>query len=98
MPVSRCGLITKDHTTTLCEIVDITEEGLHFTSDLPLSKDETVRVECQLDPDCIIQCELLITHAQAPRFGGRITNLLPEHKQQLASFIERLIVSSMTWG
>jgi hypothetical protein len=32
IPVSRRGLITKNDTTTLCELVDITEEGLHFSS------------------------------------------------------------------
>lgn len=95
MPVSRCGLVTKDHTTTLCEIVDITEQGLHISTDLLLSIDETVHIECQLDADCIIHCEVLITHAQAPRFGGQITHLLPEHQQQLALFIQRLIISSM---
>ena len=95
MPVSRTGLVTKDHTTTLCEIVDLTEEGLHFSTDLRLSTNETVRVECQLDPDCIIHCEMVITHARPPRFGGRITHLSPEHQQQLAVFIQRLITSSM---
>ena len=87
--------MTRDRTTTLCEILDITDQGLHFSTDLLLSENDTVRIECQLDPDCIIHCELLITHAQAPRFGGRITQLLPEHKQQLASFIQRLIVSNI---
>jgi hypothetical protein len=38
---------------------------------------------------------MVITHAQAPHFGGRMTHLLPEHQQLLASFIQRLIVSSM---
>ena len=95
MPVSRCGLVTKDHTTTLCELIDITEEGLHFSTDLSLRTTETVRIECQLDADCIIQCELVITHAQPPSFGGRITHLLPESQKQLASFIQRLITSSM---
>jgi PilZ domain len=95
MPVSRFGLITKEHTTTLCEIVDITEQGLHFSTDLLLSRDETVRIECQLDADCIIHCEVVITHAEPPRFGGRMTHLLPEHQQQLAVFIQRLITSSM---
>ena len=95
MPVSRCGLVTKDHTTGLCEIMDITEEGLQFSTELVLRIDETVRIECQLDADCIIHCEVAITHAQAPRFGGRIRHLLPEHQQQLALFIQRLIVSTM---
>ena len=95
MPVSRGGLVTKDHTTTLCDLIDITEEGVHFSTELSLSTHETVRIECQLDTDCIIHCELVITHAQPPRFGGRITHLLPEHQQQLASFIQRLIISTM---
>ena len=95
MPVSRCGLVTKDHTTGLCEIMDITEDGLQFSTDMLLRTDETVRIECQLEADCIIQCGLVITHAHAPCFGGRITHLLPEHQQQLALFIQRLIMSSM---
>ena len=95
MPVSRCGLVTKDHTTSLCELVDITEEGLHFCSDLILSKNETVRIECQLDENCIIHCGLVIIHAAPPHFGGRMTHVLPEHQQQLAVFIQRLIASSM---
>ena len=95
MPLSRSGLVTKDHTTTLCEITDLTEEGLHFFTDLRLSTNETVRIECQLDPDCIIHCELVISHAHPPRFGGRITQVLPEHQEQLALFVQRLIISSM---
>ena len=95
MPVSRCGLVTKEHTTTLCEITDITERGLQFSTDLVLFENDTVRMECQLDADCIIHCELVVTHAESPRYGGRMTHLLPEHQQQLALFIQRLITSSM---
>ena len=95
MPVSRRGLVTKDQSTSLCEILDITEQGLQFSTGMFLSEHDTVRIECQLDADCIIQCEMVITHAQAPHFGGRIMHLLQEHQQQLAAFIQRLIVSSM---
>lgn len=95
MPVSRRGLVTKDRTTGLCEIIDLTEDGLHLSTEMVLRTDETVRIECQLDADCIIQCEVVITHAQAPRIGGRIAHLLPEHQEQLALFIQRLIISSM---
>jgi PilZ domain len=95
IPVSRRGLVTKDQSTSLCEILDLTEQGLQFSTELFLSEHDTVRIECQLDADCIIQCEMVITHAQAPHFGGRMTHLLPEHRQQLSAFIQRLIVSSM---
>ena len=95
MPVSRCGLVTRDRTTTLCEILDITDQGLHFSTDLLLSENDTVRIECQLDTDCISQCGLVITHAEPPRFGGRMTFLLPEPQQQLTFFTQRLITSSL---
>jgi PilZ domain len=95
MPVARRGLVTHGQTTALCEVIDITEQGLHFFTELPLTVTETVRIECQLDEDCVVQCELLITHARPPRFGGKMTHLLPEHQQQLASFIQRLIISNM---
>jgi hypothetical protein len=97
VPVARRGLVTKEKTTALCEVLDITEQGVQFSTELPLAVQERVRIECQLDEDedCIIQCELLITHARAPHFGGRITHLLAEHQQQLASFVQRLIISSM---
>lgn len=95
MPVARRGLVTKGHTTALCDVIDITEQGLHFSSELPLTVAETVRIECQLDENCVVHCELLIAHAEPPRFGGKMTHLLPEHRQQLVSFIQRLIMSSM---
>ena len=95
MPVSRRGLVTHKKTTAVCEVMDITERGMHFSSDLALALGETVRIECQLDEDCIIHCGLLITHARPPDFGGRIVHLLQEHQQQLALFIQRLIINSM---
>lgn len=93
MPVSRRGLVILDKTTALCEVTDITEQGLHFSTDMPLALDEKVRIECQLDEDCIIHCGVIITHAKSPEFGGRIVHLLPEHQQGLAMFIQRLILT-----
>ena len=95
MPILRYGLVTKDETTGLCEILDITDHGLHFSTELLLSKHDTVRIECHMDADCIIQCELVITHAHAPHFGGHMTRLLPKHHQQLASYIQHVVASSM---
>jgi len=97
MPVSRRGLVIRHKTTALCEITDITEQGLHFSTDMPLALDEEVRFECQLDEDCIIHCGVIIIHAKSPEFGGQIVHLLPEHQQQLAMFIQRLILTSLTW-
>ena len=66
-----------------------------FTTDLPLTLNDSVRIECQLDDHCLLQCEVLVTHANQSRFGGRITNLSPDGQQQLTQFIDRLIRASM---
>jgi hypothetical protein len=95
MPITRSGLVTKDKMTAVCEVLDIAETGLHFSTVLPLALNETAHIECQLDEDCIIHCGILITRAQPPDFGGRIVHLLPEHQQQLVLFTQRLIVTSM---
>jgi hypothetical protein len=95
IPVQRRGFVTRDKQTTLCEVLDLTETGLLFSTELSLALDETVRIECQLDGECFLHCEVLVTHVQAPRFGGRITELSPEHQAQLAKFMERLIRASM---
>lgn len=95
-PVQRRGFITRGKQTTLCEVQDITESGLRFTTDLSLGLSETVALEMQLDGNCVIHCRVLITHAQPPQFGGRIVDMLPEDHRQLAGYIERLIKTSMT--
>ena len=95
IPVSRRGFVKRGTKTSLCEVLDLTENGLRINTDLPLALDETVGIECQLDTETIIQCELLVTHAAPPEFGGRMTRLLPEHQRQLAQFIEHLIAASM---
>ncbi len=95
IPVQRRGFVTQGKHTTLCEVLDLTENGLRFSTELPLAIDQTIRIECQLDGECILHCEVLVTHAQAPRFGGRIMHLSPENQEQLAKFVERLIRASM---
>ncbi len=95
IPVQRRGFVTHGKQTTLCEVLDLTENGILFSTELPLTVNETIRIECQLDGECLLHCEVLVTHAQPPRFGGRITQLSPEHQVQLAQFIERLIRASM---
>ena len=95
LPIDRRGFVTQGEKTTLCEVLDLTEQGLLFTTDLPLMLNETVRIECQLDDHCLLQCEVLVTHAIQPRFGARITSISPDGQQQLVQFIDRLIRASM---
>jgi hypothetical protein len=95
-PIQRRGFIKQARKTTLCEVLDLSESGLQCKAELPLTANETVMIEVQLDGDCIIHCELLVTHVNPPHFGGRIVNLQPEHQQDLAQYIERLVRLSMT--
>ena len=71
MPVSRCGLVTRDRTTTLCEILDITDQGLHFSTDLLLSENDTVRIECAF----LLRCRSL--QSLTPATVGAYHNLIP---------------------
>ena len=95
IPVVRRGVVTHGTQTIPCTVQDLTEHGLRFSADLRLAVGETVSLECQLDRDCTISCQLLVTYATPPHFGGRITHLLPEHQQKLAQFVERMIRASM---
>ncbi len=95
-PVQRRGLVTHDKKTTLCEVLDLTENGLSFTADLPLAMSDQVKIEVQLDGNSVIHCELLITHTNRPNYGGRMTQILPEDQRTLALYIERLVRSSMS--
>jgi hypothetical protein len=94
-PVRRRGLVTHDKKTMLCEVLDLTERGLRLTADVPLAMGDRVKIEVQLDGNCIIHCELLVTHTDRPVFGGRITQILPEDEQKLTLYIERLVRSSI---
>lgn len=48
MPVSRRGLVILDKTMALCEVMDITEQGLHFSTAMPFALDEKVRMSVNL--------------------------------------------------
>jgi hypothetical protein len=93
-PVQRRGFVTQGKNTTVCEVLDLTDRGLQFDVDLPLIVGETIRVEVQLDGECIIHGELLVIHADQPHYGGRITQMSPEDQQHLAQYIERMIRGS----
>jgi hypothetical protein len=94
-PVQRRAFVTRGTLTTVCEVHDLTDRGLQFQADAILRIDDAVRMEVQLDGDCIIHCEVLVIHAIPPHFGGRITQMSPEDQQQFAQYIDRLVRSSM---
>ena len=94
-PVHRRGFVSQDKKTTLCEVLDLTDGALQFKADLPLAISDIVAIEIQLDADCIIHCQIVVTHTNRPHFAGRFTRLSQDHRQQLARHIERFIQSCM---
>ncbi len=96
LPVQRRGLVRHHNKTTLCEISDLTERGLHFTADLPLALSERAAVEIQLEGSNVIQLELFITQANHPQFGGRIISMSLEDRRRLIHYISELIVACLS--
>jgi hypothetical protein len=51
---------------------DLADDGLQFQVGTALNVEDKIRMEVQLDTDCIIHCELFLPHANLLHFGGRV--------------------------
>lgn len=91
LPIQRRGFLTLGNRTILCEVWDLTEQGVQFTADHPVSVGETTRIEMQLDGESLVHGELLIIHARDGRYGGRLTRMSPEDRRALAQYVERVL-------
>jgi PilZ domain-containing protein len=89
------ALLKQDGNTILCHISALTEQGLQIRSDFPAATGDTIQLECQLEAHTIIHCALLVTHVSPPHVGGRITEISPEHHQQLMRFLQQLIAQNL---
>jgi PilZ domain-containing protein len=85
------ALLKQDGNTILCHISALTEQGLQIQSDFPAATGDTI----QLEAHTIIHCALLVTHVSPPHVGGRITEISPEHHQQLMRFLQQLIAQNL---
>ena len=93
--VERRALLKHEGNTILCDILDLTEQGLQIRTDLPIAVGATIQLECQLESHTIIHCALLVTHVSPPHVGGRIAEISPEHHQQLIRFLQQLIAANL---
>jgi len=94
-PVERRALLKHDGNTILCDVLDLTEQGLQLRTEFPIAVGDTIQLECQLDTHTIIHCALLVTHAAPPHVGGRITDISTEHHQQLMRYIQQLSAQNL---
>jgi len=93
--VEREGVVTLGDKTAPCHVRNLTEAGFLIETDLPIVSRDTIRIECQLDEHSHVQCVLLVASAVPPLFGGPITQISPEHQQQLTNFMNRLITVNL---
>lgn len=93
--VERQGMVTLGAKTAPCHVRNLTEAGFLIETDLQVAAGDTILIECQLDEHSHIHCALLVASAVPPLFGGRITQISPEHQQQLTNFMNRLITANL---
>lgn len=93
--VERHGMVTLGTKAAPCHVRNLTENGLLIETDLQIAAGDTVRIDCQLDTYSSIHCALLVASAAPPLFGGPITQISPEHQQQLTNFMNRLIAANL---
>lgn len=87
IPVNRRGLMTQNEETTVCDILDLTEQGLQLRTSIPLKAGDTVQIECQLGTECLIHCALRILHADGLRAGGRMAGISLDDHRHLMRFL-----------
>ena len=93
--VHRKEFLRRRGETTICEIHDLTGNGLQIVTESSLAVGETVALEFQLVDRAIIHCALLATHVNERWIGGRIIQISTEHQEALTSFIEQMIANSL---
>ncbi len=89
IPVNRRALVQRNGTTGLCTLVDLTAQGLQIFVDIPLLPGDRVEIECWLNPESMIRCDLTLTHAAERHAGGRLTHISSEDHRQLMGFLDR---------
>ena len=93
--VHRKGFLRRRGETSICEIDDLTEQGLQIVTEVPLTVGETVALEFQLVDRVVIHCALLVTHVKEQWIGGRIIQISTEHQDALTRFIEQMISANL---
>lgn len=94
--IRRKGFLKRHEETMVCEIRELTEQGLQIVTGMSLSVGETPALEVQLVDDTVIHCVLLVTHAQGRRIGARIVQISPEHHRSLIRFLELMRTEDRT--
>lgn len=88
--IQRPGHVRRGAEAASCEVLDLTEKGVHVCTGLAVNAGEELQLDFTLTETCPIHCTVLVTHVTPPHFGARITAIAPDHAKSLSAFIEQL--------
>jgi hypothetical protein len=89
--LERSGEIRRGQMSAVCEVIDLTEQGIQLKTLLPVEIGDTLQVSFDLTPHRTIHCTVLVTRVSPPSIGARISDISPDDQKHLSHFIEELI-------
>lgn len=87
--IRRVGQISRGPDVAWCEVINLSEKGVGFSSDMALAPGDDVLLEFDLMPKTPIHCALRIAASLPPRAGGVFTAIDPKQRRAIAQFIEQ---------
>ena len=89
--IERQGELRGRGKTVPCTVVDLSEAGVRVRAGSSFSVGEELHLTCRLAKNRLLECTVQVTHATSLHFGAQITNISPEHLDQLKQFIDDMI-------
>jgi hypothetical protein len=87
--IRRVGQVSRGPHVAWCEVVNLSEKGAGFSSEMRLGVGDDVLLEFDLTPKTPIHCTLRIVASSPPRVGGVFTAIAPKQRRAIAQFIEQ---------
>lgn len=94
--IDRTGHLQRGDETFVCNVIDMTEQGVRLKSDETFRMGEELNLEFALTETDRLACTIHVTHSQPPYIGAAIVRIAPDHQQRLSRFIEELNALNMT--
>ena len=93
-PVKRLALLKEAGNTILCDVLDLTEQGLQLQTERPTPSEILfgLNVSWRPTPSFIVR---LSSPTRPPHVGGWITDISAEDRQHLIHHIQELIAQNL---
>lgn len=87
--IRRVGQISRGPHVAWCEVLNLSEKGVGFSSKMALDVGDEVLLEFDLTPNTPIHCTLRIVTSSPSSVGGLFTAIAPKQRRAIAQFIEQ---------